>query len=177
MISACSFASSQLSRHVRGSSVVLADITSMYRSFSSPAAKQPEQQMKDRVQPTLAIAKAMPVGYKEFDNNSLVTVAAMKNHSARIEVLKRHIMAVDEVTYDEASETFNGIAAKNREGMYLASAPSALGSGVAVTAALVSIPLVFDFSTAVWLVIKESWNILLICRVCSHFCILFLQVQ
>lgn len=52
--------------------------------------------------PNLIDAKTMPNGMPELDNENLVALAAMKNHKARIEVLKRHIMSVDNVSYETA---------------------------------------------------------------------------
>jgi hypothetical protein len=85
-----------------------------------------------------------------MDHNTLLTVAALKNHGARIEVLKRHIMAVDQCSYDEATATFEKIAKKNREGMAIAALPYQLGIAAGVMAAIGSIPLVFDLHTTLW---------------------------
>lgn len=87
---------------------------------------------------------------KDMDNHTLLTVAALENHDARIEVLKRHIMAVDRCNHADATVTFQKIAIKNREGMALAALPYKLGIFVGVTAALGSIPMVFDLNTALW---------------------------
>ena len=82
----------------------------------------------------------MAVNYEEMPNEALVTIAHMQNHEACSEVLKRNIMAVDNVEYDEACEKFKLIAAKNREGMLLAALPYQIGFGLAGTAAFLSIP-------------------------------------
>jgi hypothetical protein len=92
----------------------------------------------------------MPVGFSEMDNEPLLTIAEMGNHSARIEVLKRHIMAVDMVDYVQATDTFRKIAAKNREGISLAIFPYQLGIAAAVICAVGSVPMVFDVNTALW---------------------------
>lgn len=100
--------------------------------------------------PTMAIAKSMPLSVREMDNTELITLGAMGNPEARREILKRHIMDVDQCSYDTACETFEAIALKNREGMWLLSLPYKIGIGVAMTAALSSFPLVFDLSTVGW---------------------------
>ena len=92
----------------------------------------------------------MAVNYEEMDNQSLITIAHMNNHEACSEVLKRNIMAVDNVGYDDACKKFKEIAAKNREGMLLAAMPYQVGFALAGTAAFCSIPLVFDLNTAMW---------------------------
>jgi hypothetical protein len=63
--------------------------------------------------PTLLEAKQMPMGMQELDNETLVSLAAMKNHEARIEVLKRNIMVVDQVDYQTATMTFERIQESN----------------------------------------------------------------
>jgi hypothetical protein len=90
-----------------------------------------------------------------MDNNTLITVAAMEVHEARVEVLKRHIMSADGVSYEQASETFDLVAAKNREGMWMAALPYKVGITLAVTAAFGSLPMVFDIGTA--LSFNEGW--------------------
>ena len=100
--------------------------------------------------PSLDIAKALPNGFEEMDNNTLITVAAMEVHEARVECLKRHIMSVDEVSYEEACVTFESIAKANREGMWLAALPYQFGISLAVGGAFLSIPMVFDLNTALW---------------------------
>jgi hypothetical protein len=117
-------------------------VTGPLRRLTSNAVRRNEKK------PTLEMAKAMPNGFGDMDNHTLVTIAAMRNHEARVEIMKRHIMAVDEVSYDEACKTFELIAAANREGMFLAALPYTVGVGLAVTAAFGSIPMVFDLGTA-----------------------------
>lgn len=99
---------------------------------------------------TLEEAKAMPLSMNEWDNSDLITVGATGDVRARREILIRHIMSTDNVSHNTASETFDVIASKNREGMWLVSLPYKLGIGIAVTAATVSIPLVFDLETVTW---------------------------
>lgn len=118
------------------------------RYFTSPAVRRYKKQQAVHSKPTMAIARAMPNSFAEFDNGTLLSVAGMEYHAARVEVLKRHIMSVDNVSYDEASKTFELIATKNREGMTLAALPYQIGIAVAVTAAFGSIPMVFDVHTA-----------------------------
>eukprot|EP00980_Cylindrotheca_fusiformis_P012932 scaffold3235_cov83-Cylindrotheca_fusiformis.AAC.3 len=52
--------------------------------------------------PTLDVAQSMPVGMAEMSNEMLVTISAMGHHEAHCEVLKRHVMAVDEISYEDA---------------------------------------------------------------------------
>lgn len=108
------------------------------------------KRQKARTVPTVPIAKAMAARYETMDNETLVTIAAMRVHDARSEVLKRHIMAIDNVSYDEANVTFATIAARNRRGMAFAALPYQIGMTAAVGGALASVPMVFDLSTAEW---------------------------
>ena len=160
----CRLAFSQLSRNVKGTNPHVASFggagdkilltgsnIGSIRDMHSPAVKRDIRRKKAMAnKPTMAIAKSMAINYEEMDNQSLVTIAHMENHEACSEVLKRHIMAVDNVNYEEACKTFDVIAAKNREGMLLAALPYQIGFGLAGTAAFCSIPLVFDLNTAIW---------------------------
>jgi hypothetical protein len=106
---------------------------------------------KNSKAPTMMdIAKAMPLSMKEINNSDLVTLGALGNADARGEMLVRHIMTVDNVSYDTATETFLEIAAKNRKGMWLLTVPYKIGIGVACTAAFASFPMVFDLTTVQW---------------------------
>lgn len=96
------------------------------------------------------MASAMPVSMQGMDNSSLVTLGAWGDHGACREILKRHIMDVHSVPYDEAEEKFKEIATKNKEGSWIVSLPYQIGIAMALTAAFGSVPLVFDLGTAKW---------------------------
>jgi len=100
--------------------------------------------------PTMEVARAMPLGVQEMANTELITLGAMGNSDALKEILKRHIMTVDNVSYDTASATFEVIAAKNREGMWKLTIPYKVGMSVALVAAFGSWAIVFDFGTVYW---------------------------
>jgi hypothetical protein len=100
--------------------------------------------------PTLAVAETLPNGFSEMDNVSLLVVAEMGNHSARIELLKRHIMSVDKVDYETANKTFQKIVAKSREGVFVQVLPYTIGIAVSLVSAVGSLPMVFDKTTALW---------------------------
>lgn len=101
--------------------------------------------------PTVDIAKMMPVGMAEMNNETLVTIAALGNHEARAEVLVRHIMSVDDIEYDDAFSKFEEIAQANRDATSkLAVYPYFMGIGVGMVAAFGSLPMVFDLNTALW---------------------------
>lgn len=119
------------------------------RQFTSPAVKR--FRLKQQAAGVLS-ENNLPLPHKieEMDNSTLLTVAALENHEARIEVLKRHIMSVDKCSHEEATKTFEKIAKKNREGMALAALPYQLGIVLGVAAAVGSIPLVFDLQTTLW---------------------------
>lgn len=120
------------------------------RSSSSPPGEGGGHRQRLREVPSLLISRAMPVGFSEMDNGPLLTIAEMGNHGARVEVLKRHIMAVDGVDYLQAGETFERIAAKNREGKPAAVLPYHIGIATALICGVGVIPMVFDVSTAQW---------------------------
>ena len=160
MISASKFALSQVARHqqvqvTKATAVTIGEMTITSRSFqshTSPAVRRYNQKQKNgsHGKPTMDIAHAMAIDYPQMDNQSLITIAAMDNHEARSEVLKRHIMTVDKVSYDKACITFITIATENRRGMALAAFPYQIGFTMATVAAFGSIPMVFDLGTAEW---------------------------
>ena len=148
--SRATLAFSQLSRHAKTVPGATLGGMSYPRSFHSPAYKRDMKRQKALAKPSLPIAKAMAARYETMDNETLVTIAAMKVHDARSEVLKRHIMAVDNVSYEQACVTFATIAARNRRGMRFAALPYQIGVTTGVGGAFASIPLVFDLRTAEW---------------------------
>ena len=75
---------------------------------------------------------------------------SLEHHGAQIEVLKRHIMVRDKVSYDEACIKYKEISAKNRENMYLLSFPYQVGIAIAIVSGTLSLPMVFHRPTADW---------------------------
>jgi hypothetical protein len=163
MISASKFALSQVARQqvqvtkatATATAVTMGEMAITSRSFqshTSPAVRRYNRKQKIGFhgKPTMQIAQAMAIDYPEMNNHSLITIAAMENHEARCEVLKRHIMTIDKVPYDKACTTFTIIAAENRKGMALAALPYQIGFSVATIGAFVSVPMVFDLGTAKW---------------------------
>jgi hypothetical protein len=166
MISASKFAFSQVARHhhqvqmTKATAVTIGEMVATtnntrrsFHSHTSPAVRRyqkTQKQTKTGNQPTMEMAQAMATDYPKMDNQSLITIAAMDNHEARCEVLKRHIMTVDKVSYDKACSTFTIIATENRKGMALAALPYQIGVTAASVAAFASIPMVFDLGTAEW---------------------------
>jgi len=112
-------------------------------------AKQ-NSQSKGKVTPSPEIVDAMPLSYREMDNSTLVTLAALENHEATIEVLIRHIMQIDKVGYEAATETMSEIRKVNNARRYYRTGPIKLGIFTALTAGFVSIPLVFHLPTVQW---------------------------
>mmetsp|Transcript_20254 Transcript_20254/g.42089 ORF Transcript_20254/g.42089 Transcript_20254/m.42089 type:complete len:282 (+) Transcript_20254:261-1106(+) len=133
------------------------------RNFASPAYKRFLKQQTGTIKgskpaipayemgvqtPSLRVASDMAKGFSEMENEPLLVIAEMGNHKARMEVLRRHIMVVDGIQYEEASVVLEQIAAKNSEGKVLASVPyytaivAALGLGVG------AIPMVFNIDVA-----------------------------
>jgi hypothetical protein len=97
--------------------------------------------------PSLKMAKAMPLSYREMENASLVALGAMADNHACREMLIRHIMAVDEISYEVASWKFLDIEEQNHKNIYLLALPFQIGVGGCLGAGLVSIPLVFHLPT------------------------------
>jgi hypothetical protein len=121
-------------------------VTNRYYETSS-AAKIKEF---DISKPTIDVAKLMPVGMTQMKNETLVTIAALGDHEAGCEVLRRHIMAKDEVDYDEACKIFDKIAKENRGAINIAVYPYFIGISAGMIGAFGALPLVFDLNTALW---------------------------
>lgn len=104
----------------------------------------------ERQIPSLAVAQSMANGVSEMENEPLLIIAELGNHKARCEILKRHIMMVDEVQYDEAEHTLQTIHEKNRQNVVWAVLPYQVGTALAMVTGLGAIPMVFDIDLALW---------------------------
>ena len=87
---------------------------------------------------------------KDMDDNTLLTFGALEDHSAREEILKRHIMDVDGCSYEAACGMFNTISERNMQGYYMVTLPYKIGISSAVFAGVVAFPLVFHLPTIEW---------------------------
>lgn len=106
--------------------------------------------LKQDAKPTIALAHDLPLGFSEMDNTTLVTLGNLGEHEACVEMLKRHIMNVDNCDYDAASVKFKEISKRNAQGTWILNLPYKIGIGAALTAAFGSFPMVFELSTATW---------------------------
>lgn len=120
------------------------------RYYQTDAAASEKTKLLEISKPTVDIAKQMPVAMSEMDNETLVTIAALGDFFARCEVLKRHIMAKDEIEYDDACLVFDKIADSNRGAINLAVYPYFIGIFAGMAGAFGALPLVFDLNTALW---------------------------
>ena len=98
--------------------------------------------------PTIEVAKDMGKSFTEMENEPLMIIAEMGNHEARTEVLKRHIMAVDEVDYPKAGKRMDEISKMNRKNLFLYVLPYRIGIASALVLGLGSIPMVFNLPVA-----------------------------
>lgn len=90
------------------------------------------------------------ISVEDMDDHTLITLAAIEDHSAREEILKRHIMDVDNVKYDQANEKFSIIAHHNSKGYYMVALPYKVGIFSAAVLGVASVPMVFHLPTAEW---------------------------
>ena len=119
-----------------------------YRCMASLAHKR--FQKRKQLTPDRELALAMPTSVKEMDNSSLITLAAMNDHEAACEMLIRHIMSHDKVNYASALEKFDEIEEHHGKGLTLYLIPYNIGIATAVSAACISVPLVFHLPTVHW---------------------------
>lgn len=99
--------------------------------------------------PSMEVARDMGKSFSEMENEPLVVIAEMGNHKARMEVLRRHIMAVDNVDYYKADETLQKIAAKNAESLATDVLPYAMIVTAAIGTGFMAIPMVFSVDLAI----------------------------
>mmetsp|Transcript_18931 Transcript_18931/g.39411 ORF Transcript_18931/g.39411 Transcript_18931/m.39411 type:complete len:234 (+) Transcript_18931:12-713(+) len=100
--------------------------------------------------PTIEIAKEAPKEYYEMSNEIIIKLSAEGVFEAIEERLIREIMSVDEVDWDEAHVKFTEISKSNQMGMSLQTIPYYAGIFTAVGGGFASIPLCFDYQTALW---------------------------
>lgn len=74
-------------------------------------------------------------------------LSGMENLEAREELVKRHIMQADDVSYHDAAAVFDKIEEKNYEFMRFLALPFQIGIVSMFGAAVISIPLVFHLPT------------------------------
>jgi len=98
----------------------------------------------------IAIAKNQHYSYNEMNHDSLVILASLNVREATEEVLRRHIMSVDSVTYEKTQKMFNKIAEANREGIFIEALPYKLGIMTAVVGGFASIPFCFHEPSVLW---------------------------
>lgn len=97
--------------------------------------------------PTIAMAKAMPLAYRQMDNITLTTVAGMGQHAAREQVLIRHIMATDNLPYPQALQVFHTIRQAHLRGTMWLGIPFHISALAMLVGGVASVPLVFDLTT------------------------------
>ena len=100
--------------------------------------------------PTIEYAKVMPSSYAEMKHENIIQLCVEGSCGARVEALTRHIMAVDDVSYEEAKETLKEMDKIVHELMHLEYVPYHLGIGTAVVTGTAAFPLIFHRGTAEW---------------------------
>lgn len=98
--------------------------------------------------PTIEVAKDMGKAFSEMENDTLLVIAENGSHTARCEVLKRHIMAVDEVEYDVAEKKLEEITETSKKSLFLYTLPYRIGYICAIVAGIGAVPMVFEINTA-----------------------------
>jgi hypothetical protein len=131
--------------------------TTMTRTMASlphrrwQASKQKQQisaVVKQRMTtPDYQLAMAMPTNVREMGNQTLITLAALGDHAACCEMLVRHIMTVDGVSYEMALEKYEEIDAFHNKAMMMYLLPYQIGIAASLTAAALSAPLCFHLPT------------------------------
>ena len=133
-------------------------MTTRTQRHYSETYRNEEQEKEDPsalIPPSMDMAKSMATGLSQMDNTTLTTIAALGHHEAGCEVLKRHIMAVDNLSYKEACVQFEVIAKTNRGTLNIEVLPYLAGISLGMIGAFGALPMVFDLTTALWF--NEGW--------------------
>ena len=96
---------------------------------------------------TIEAAKKMPRHYNEMPPDVLLVMAASGDQEAREERVIREIMAVDNVEWPVARQTFIKVVLANRRGLFAATFPYKVGIFVSFSAGILSFPLIFHLDS------------------------------
>lgn len=99
--------------------------------------------------PSIEEARAMPKEFHEYSNDVLILMAVDGVYGACRERVVRDVMAVDNVSWDEAQATMGKIEAVIASSV-VARIPYYTGIGSAFVGGIVSFPLVFHYNTVNW---------------------------
>mmetsp|Transcript_19371 Transcript_19371/g.35055 ORF Transcript_19371/g.35055 Transcript_19371/m.35055 type:complete len:258 (+) Transcript_19371:41-814(+) len=100
--------------------------------------------------PTAETAAAMAKGnsFHEMDNDSITLLAAQGDIGARSERVIREIMAVDNISWEEANVKLNEMRQTLNAGLGVKTMPQKIFIGSLIIAGFVTFPLCFDVNTA-----------------------------
>jgi hypothetical protein len=101
----------------------------------------------NRIVPSIEIARLLPLSVREASNEVLLILAAQGNDEACAEVLTRHIMSHDDVSYTEAEIKLKVIRRAHRNSMKPSAYFHLAVGSVAAIAGVASFPMVFDVNT------------------------------
>lgn len=121
-------------------------------SFSTSKENETDSTVskKNDKHPSLEQVQSESLTIYNASNETIVRLALDKNATACEELLKRNIMIVDSVEYEEACKTFKEIKLENENAQGYYALPNKIGVVSATTAAFVSFPLVFDTNVVHW---------------------------
>lgn len=124
-------------------------------AWTVPAAARGCSTEKEKLQeetryPTLEDAVAQPRHICEFSNEAIAILAMQDDHDAACERLRREIMVVDGISWQEADEKLVDIDKVNDQYNWIGTMPYKIGIGVAIVSGFGAIPMVFELNTALW---------------------------
>jgi hypothetical protein len=126
-----------------------ARIPSMTRAFTATSIKQNDKE-EEYKRPTLEEARNMPRHVSEYSADLLVKTALHGDPASARERLLREIMRVKGINYQRANARVNDISHANKSGLAKYKIPFHTGASLGFVACWASLPLVFDFGTAMW---------------------------
>ena len=99
---------------------------------------------------TVDEAKQAANDYSDMSDEALAIMSSGGDHEATVERLVRNIMAVDEVSWEQAQPKLQAVRSQNSSGMSILTLPYKVGIATGFIAAFGTIPLCFDLPTALW---------------------------
>ncbi|CAM9242203.1 unnamed protein product [Heterosigma akashiwo] len=92
----------------------------------------------------------MPLSYKDLSGDMLFVLCKQDDFEARCERLRREIMRIDRVSWQDAGKVVHEMDKKNDEGAAIIKLPYQLGIGFGLAAAFTAVPMVFHLDTVMW---------------------------
>lgn len=100
--------------------------------------------------PTIQYAKSIPTRFSAMRHEQILQLCVEGSYSARREALIRNVMSVDEIEHEEARKIVTVMENDCIKKLKFGYIPYHVGFGAALSATVVSFPMIFDLNTVQW---------------------------